>query len=500
MNRAGAVASGLAAWLAAAASAGAQEVRTQAPCSPVIDHTQGDVTINFSGGCTVGITPAQLQEIIASLQAGRSVPPELLDRYEALSQKFGVTDAAVANFLRILGENKVATGDLDAKLREIAAQHLTLLKQTAAQAGDDPQVAALKKDAVAAIGAGDYTRAETQLQQVFDADLVAAKKALDAANQRYLTAAKTKADLGRLARAQLHYAAAAQAYQAAADLVPASAPLIRAEYLDALGIVAAEAGNYPLARTALGEALGIREKARGPDDVSLGSTLNNLALVERTQGHFAAAEPLYKRALAIGERALGPDHPDIASRLGNLADLYAIEGRADEAETLARRALAIGEKALGTEDPKVAAFLSNLGTAYLIQGRAAEAEPLLRRALAIDEKRLGDREPAVATDLNNLAQLCAAQDRVAEAEPLFDRALAIDENALGVEHPAVARDLNNLAELYRMHGRAAEAGPLYRRALAIFTKTLGADHPTTQIVRDNLALLRRGQAPAKPGP
>jgi tetratricopeptide (TPR) repeat protein len=503
MIRAGAAASGLAAFLAvflALAPAGAQEVRTQAPCSPAIDRTQGNVTINFSGGCTVGITPAQLQEIVASLQAGRSVPPELLDRYDALSQKFGVTDAAVANFFRILGENKVAAGDLDTKLREIAAQHLTLLKQTEAQADDDPQVAALKKDAAAAIDAGDYARAQTLLQQALDADLVAEKRALEAANQRYLTAAKTKADLGQLERAQLHYAAAAQDYQAAADFVPASAPLIRADYLDALGIVAAEAGDLPLARRALSEALGIREKARGPDDASLGSTLNNLALVERTQGHFAEAEPLYKRALAIGERTLGPDHPDVASRLSNLADLYAILGRTNEAETLSRRALAIGETALGPEDPKVAVFLNNLGSAYLIQGRMAEAEPLLRRALAIDEKRLGGGEPVIATDLNSLAQLCAAQGRVAEAEPLYDRALAIDEHTLGAEHPAVARDLNNLAELYRMHGRAAEADPLYRRALAIFTKALGADHPSTQIVRDNLALLQREQAPAKPNP
>src|SRR5262249_13319236 len=147
--------------------------------------------------------PAQLQEIKDSVLASRTVPPELLDRYDGISRQFGVTDGAITTFFRILGEKKVAIEDLDAKLREIAAQHLTLLMQTEAQMGDDPQVAALKKEAAGAIGGGDYTRAQTLLQQAFDADLVLARKAMDQANQRYVTAAKTKADLGRLKMTQL---------------------------------------------------------------------------------------------------------------------------------------------------------------------------------------------------------------------------------------------------------------------------------------------------------
>ena len=110
----------------------AQEVRTQAPCSPVVDRTQGNVTLTFSGGCTVGITPGELKEIIDSVLARRAIPPELLDRYEMVSRLFGVTDAALTTFFRILGEKKVATEDLDAKLREVAGRHVTILKQAEA--------------------------------------------------------------------------------------------------------------------------------------------------------------------------------------------------------------------------------------------------------------------------------------------------------------------------------------------------------------------------------
>src|SRR5499427_6139302 len=256
--------------LLCAAAAPAQEVRTQAPCSPVIDRTQGNVTVTFSGGCTVGIAPAELATIIDNVLARRAVPPELLDRFETVSRTFGVTDTALTTFFRILGERKVATEDLDAKLREVAARHLTLLKQAEASADDDPQVAAIKQQAVAAIGAGDYARAESLLRRAFDADLAtarraqeAATKALEIANKRFLTAAKTRADMGELDLTQLRYADAAEDFQAATDLVPAGEPLVRSRYLTGLVFAARVAGNYPLAERAAAEALSIQERILG---------------------------------------------------------------------------------------------------------------------------------------------------------------------------------------------------------------------------------------------
>jgi hypothetical protein len=149
----------IAAWVVALASANAQGVRTEAPCSPVIERTQGliaNVTVNFVGGCTAGITQAQIQQIIDGVRAGQVISPELLEKHEQLSQRFGVTDMAVTTFLRKLGERNVAVEDLDAKLREIAAQHLTLREQAKPRPGEDPKVQAIKKRAVVAIDSGDY--------------------------------------------------------------------------------------------------------------------------------------------------------------------------------------------------------------------------------------------------------------------------------------------------------------------------------------------------------
>src|SRR5262245_12055503 len=185
--------------------ASSQDVRTQAPCSPVINQTRGNVTVTFGGGCTVGITPAELKDIVENLLARGAVP---LDRFEMLTRAFGVTETALTTFFRILGENNVATEDLDAKLREIAARHITLVKQVEPAAGDDPQVAVIKQQAAAAISAGDYGRAQALLQAAFDADLAAACRARDAAIKRLLAAAKTRADMGELRISQFQYAAA----------------------------------------------------------------------------------------------------------------------------------------------------------------------------------------------------------------------------------------------------------------------------------------------------
>jgi tetratricopeptide (TPR) repeat protein len=65
----------------------------------------------------------------------------------------------------------------------------------------------------------------------------------------------------------------------------------------------------------------MREKAIGPDNVSVAQLLNNLAVLYHNQARYTEAEPLYKRSVAIYEKALGPDHPDVAQSLNNLAVL-----------------------------------------------------------------------------------------------------------------------------------------------------------------------------------
>jgi hypothetical protein len=91
MNRSVAISAVIVAWLAATAAATAQDVRTQAPCSPITDKTQGGVAINFNGGCNIIGVPAEqlerlvhdrtkdLQEIVAAHKATIDLLNEKLD-------------------------------------------------------------------------------------------------------------------------------------------------------------------------------------------------------------------------------------------------------------------------------------------------------------------------------------------------------------------------------------------------------------------------------------
>jgi tetratricopeptide (TPR) repeat protein len=146
--------------------------------------------------------------------------------------------------------------------------------------------------------------------------------------------------------------------------------------------------------------------------------LNKTAFYIDDRAQYVEAEPLYQRALAIREKALGPEHLSVATILNNLAVLYRTQGRYKEAEPLYQRALAIRERALGPEHPDMAQSLNNLALVYEDQGRREEAEPRLQRALAICEKALGLDHPNVATVLENCAGLLREMGCEAEAAKL----------------------------------------------------------------------------------
>ena len=51
--------------------------------------------VNFTGGCTAGMTPTELQQIIDAVLNKRAVA---LESFEELAQRFGVTSMAVTTF------------------------------------------------------------------------------------------------------------------------------------------------------------------------------------------------------------------------------------------------------------------------------------------------------------------------------------------------------------------------------------------------------------------
>jgi len=236
-------------------------------------------------------------------------------------------------------------------------------------------------------------------------------------------------------------------------------------------------------------ALAIRERALGPDDPGIVTSLNGLAVVISRSGDIAGARPLFERALAIREKALGPDHPDVANSLMGLANLLARAGDYAAARPLFERALAIREKAFGPDDPAVGQSLNNLANVLNATGDYAAARPLYERAIAIREKTLGPDHPDVASAMSNLGVLLMTTGDFAAARALDERSLAIREKALGPNHPDVADSLNNLAKVLQDIGDYAASRPLFERALAIWEQTYGPEHPAVATGLNNLAAL-----------
>jgi tetratricopeptide (TPR) repeat protein len=362
------------------------EQQTHGPDSPAIAKVEGGVSITNDVGVTASGSGTALMQTGPGSVHITNIHGISEEQHQRLAKELGVTQSALESFFKILEQTHVAPGDLDSTLRDIAKKYKSLQEQLQAFTSEDPVVMTLKRDASKALEAGDFTRVETLLNAASQKDLEGAQQFQEMATKRWLSAAASKAENGRLKDTQLRYAEAVTYYRQAAELVeraPRGAEELLATYLNSWGLAAQKAGDYRSADPPLQRALAIREQALDPEHPHVATALNNLALLYKAQGQYPQAEPLYQRALAIWEQALGPEHPHVATILNNLAVLYDTQGRYPQAEPLYQRALTMREKALGPEHPDVARGLENYAALLRMTNRAAEADKLETRARAI---------------------------------------------------------------------------------------------------------------------
>jgi hypothetical protein len=221
----------------------------------------GDLTVK--GSVTIGLTPEEVKKLALEIVRQESAAEAKVSQ---LSQKLDVTEPALKRFFSILKEQEVPTEQLAEHLAKIADRHKSLLAEVAAFRGeDDPEIANLTTQAEAAIKAGRYEAAKELLTRAKDADIAASRRHVEAAERRRLRAAEKAAALGNLANTRLDYAAAMAAFVEAADLVPESAPPVRAEYLNDSGLAAMSGGRYAAATPLLEEALEIRKREFGTE-------------------------------------------------------------------------------------------------------------------------------------------------------------------------------------------------------------------------------------------
>jgi tetratricopeptide (TPR) repeat protein len=237
------------------------------------------------------------------------------------------------------------------------------------------------------------------------------------------------------------------------------------------------------------ESLAIRRKLLGNENLAVAESLAFLGIVLLREGidapeslkqsKFVEAETLEREALAMRIKLLGKENLDVAQSLEDLTGTVNARGNFGQSETFTRAALAIRIKLLGKENLPVAASLLFLADALHDQGKRDEAENFYNEALAMRRKLCGNDHPDVAYVLAHLAILLQEEGRLAEAEAANREALAVWRKSLGDEHPFVRGTMNFMAEILRDEGKFVEAEGLFREALNIRRKALGNEHPET---------------------
>src|SRR5437868_11955357 len=112
------------------------------------------------------------------------------------------------------------------------------------------------------------------------------------------------------------------------------------------------------------EALAIRRKRLGNEDLRIADELRSLVIAVLQQNRPAEAEPLEREVLAMRSKLLGPEHEDVADSIYTLALVLAAQGKSAEAETTFRAALSvlrkISAKAPSQENSTLAMALHHL--------------------------------------------------------------------------------------------------------------------------------------------
>ena len=159
--------------------------------------------------------------------------------------------------------------------------------------------------------------------------------------------------------------------------------LARAEAFNILGGVLYKAGRFDEARNRFQQALGLMEKALGPDHAFVAAMHNNIGVSQAELGSFEKARASYERSLAIAQKTLGPEHPDVVNTLISLGRTLVFTGDFNEAERQLQQGLTLGRKSLTPGHSLIAEALLGLGELHLAQKRPVEAIASLEQALVI---------------------------------------------------------------------------------------------------------------------
>ncbi len=384
-------------WMISLTQANAIDQKTEGWCSPAINQTDGNVTINCHG-----------------------VSPKIVQRLEQLLDK---------NELDLIEAKK--------QVDHWLAKYNQLKTQLAKRSETDERAAQAK----VLLDNGELEAAEQLFKQSLTrnlekrAQLIQEKAALDEA------AARDAYNLGSIKELQLAYPEARNYYEQAAAIMPGNV-----FYLNQAGLINQELAAYRKAIEYYELALASDLKTYGLEHPSVARDRNNLGSAWESLGQYRKAIEYYELALASGLKTYGQEHPTVAIERNNLGLAWQSLGQSRKAIEYFELALASDLKTYGQEHPTVATRRNNLGSAWQSLGQSRKAIEYYELALASDLKTYGQEHPKVAIYRNNLGLAWQSLGQSRKAIEYYELALSTFIKTLGKEHPNTKTVQTNLDE------------------------------------------------------
>ena len=295
--------------------------------------------------------------------------------------------------------------------------------------------------AIAAFQNGDYATAEVHMKK--------ALKQAEALGQNDWRYAMSVGDLGAIYYWQERYDDAEPYLKRGLTLRKEQAGLEQATANSAhfLGQTYYSRGDYAAAIPPLAQAVEIREKVLGPDDISTLDSLDFLASARASAGEYAVALPLFERLLAARTRMLGADGIDVALVHEWLGISHEQTGDARKSAEHLTRAIEIKTKLSGPDDPDLAWGYAQLARVYQAAGKSGEAERAFGRELTILEKANGKDSPHLLATLYRMVDFYRALGREKDAAAVEQRIKATPGGAASSGNDAVADFTNMLGTM-----------------------------------------------------
>ena len=242
-----------------------------------------------------------------------------------------------------------------------------------------------------------------------------------------------------------------------------------------LGHVLVRRGNFAEAEAVLNEALALRRSSLGATSAAVAKTLAALGELAYEKGDYPVAEARYRQVLDM-LRALPPGQEEAIADAANDLAMCIQQTKADyaAAKVLMAESLASRRRLLAAPHPKIAQSLNNLAMISYRLKEYETAQSLFTESLAMNRTLFGEPHPEVAANLNNLALLARDRGDYARSVDLFQQTVAMDRQIHGPDNIEVGRSLNGLAESLRLSGKAADAASAVRDSIAIHTRAVSA--------------------------